>query len=874
MGAKNSKSKSQPATSTKPQHRDPQVGGTEGRTNESQCCRAKYCVPKDANRRRSYIAAPRTEKCCESDKMDVCCLIANKEAREETCDLCAMNLTLMASINRSNHPHGSPEHEIRENEKRTYAAAIIADLKLDHHVCTKCNAVLCLECGNLLNQILSSFSKQELAVCGGCMLIQRQEIKRLRAETDKHSAVTRRHDNCPRCNTFLQDHWKLPFLQHVAKLTELVDITFRVSPNSSFVIVDITQIPTEKKLAVIEEAASPVPLAPLEQKQKRLSDALEFLTKAEGGQLPSTPSVDKLAEMWFILGESLYDIQTVLVGERKVRRIDCYAKAVEYQPEVILYLNALVSNMSKRHKVVIEGVPCIRYQIARMIIALRKNNPEAWRNAGIIMDIDDTITLDGETYNRNGCLRKSVLVAPTIRASWYAAALLMCPQTLTIPDVANGKELTRKECFEIMLDDTEDPNETFEEIVLRNFGKKFSVFVCSEVAFLCPNHPRVKAFASQFKMRAGNVLGTGAFGEVVRAYRVMPDDSRLELAAKLMNPSVSNNTLSSVPELYMLMSHLFSESVTRAFFIQHLPTSGRTTVFMELASYGSTQSYMTRVVHGRLYEVEVRAIFYQVLISLRMLHYHGVVHQDIKPANLLMFEDKTVKLADFGVTCMTYCDMCEMKAGGTEVYMPPEAYNKGTVSTAGDIWSLAATMIELASNHHPVVDPAFVHIKGAAHPYRPYVPDHLSKELKEILGSCLSYDPSQRPSAEELLDHPYFSMIDLPVSSEDYSVYPTAKGETGIPFKVRNMEELSSMGFDTRNLETMTRGTLRVDVMKQLKSQPLREQEEVSSPPSTVAEVIVESEGPATVVAVASAEVSEGTVSSSSSSCSDSPRTA
>jgi serine/threonine protein kinase len=240
---------------------------------------------------------------------------------------------------------------------------------------------------------------------------------------------------------------------------------------------------------------------------------------------------------------------------------------------------------------------------------------------------------------------------------------------------------------------------------------------------------------------------------------------------------------------------------------------------MEYAGKGSAHSYMKNDIKGRLHEGLLRAVMYQVLVALRVLHFHGVVHQDIKPPNLLVYDSMEVKLADFGVSCLTYCEVFEIEAGGTELYMPPEAYNDGTVSTAGDIWSLAATIIELASFHHPVPDPAHIRDPNARHPFRPYIPDHLSTELKEMLSSMLHYDNSQRPTVERLIFDPYFAAVGLPPSAEEeFETYPQCKGDHGIPAKVRDLEELSTLGIMTRSADTMTQGTMALHTMRQRKS--------------------------------------------------------
>lgn len=95
---------------------------------------------------------------------------------------------------------------------------------------------------------------------------------------------------------------------------------------------------------------------------------------------------------------------------------------------------------------------------------------------------------------------------------------------------------------------------------------------------------------------------------------------------------------------------------------------------------------------------ELWPIFNQLLIGLKFIHNKGYAHRDIKPDNILITPDKTIKYIDFGLACSVDCN----GQRGTLMYMPPEVVtyrNEDSLkgAQAQDIWALGVTMFQLAN---------------------------------------------------------------------------------------------------------------------------------------------------------------------------------
>ena len=113
----------------------------------------------------------------------------------------------------------------------------------------------------------------------------------------------------------------------------------------------------------------------------------------------------------------------------------------------------------------------------------------------------------------------------------------------------------------------------------------------------------------------------------------------------------------------------------------------------------------------------------QVLNGLLYLHEQGVIHRDIKGANILTTKEGLVKLADFGVATRKDTGLHESSVVGTPYWMAPEVIELSGATTASDIWSLGCTVIELLDGRPPYHElqpmPALFRIVNDDHPPLP-----------------------------------------------------------------------------------------------------------------------------------------------------------
>lgn len=161
-----------------------------------------------------------------------------------------------------------------------------------------------------------------------------------------------------------------------------------------------------------------------------------------------------------------------------------------------------------------------------------------------------------------------------------------------------------------------------------------------------------------------------------------------------------------------------------------------------------------------LREVEIAAICYDALQGLSYLHRNGRIHRDVKAGNVLLTEDGTVKLADFGSAALAAPANSFV---GTPYWMAPEvilAMDEGQYDGKVDVWSLGITCVELAERKPPLFNmnamSALYHI-AQNDPPALSAPDQWSSCFVEFVQVCLKKQPGARPTAEDLLQHTFVS---------------------------------------------------------------------------------------------------------------------
>ena len=254
-------------------------------------------------------------------------------------------------------------------------------------------------------------------------------------------------------------------------------------------------------------------------------------------------------------------------------------------------------------------------------------------------------------------------------------------------------------------------------------------------------------------------LGEGAFGAVylvkslnTRKYplkkyamKIIRDDGNLH---QLLN-EISLQRNANCPQVVQIFA---------TFYYKDKDGQNKLFIVMQYADRGSLGSLLdTQVAFP---EEVIAYVLRETLTGLKLIHRKNQLHRDIKSENLLLDSAGHVIIGDFGgAAVLTKEQETRCSLVGTPHWMAPEVIRGKGYNAACDIWSLGITAIEMAEGLPPyaeITDPmnAMVAILNGDSPAL-CNPEEWSPEFVDFIGFILTKDPEARPTATELLNHPF-----------------------------------------------------------------------------------------------------------------------
>ena len=282
------------------------------------------------------------------------------------------------------------------------------------------------------------------------------------------------------------------------------------------------------------------------------------------------------------------------------------------------------------------------------------------------------------------------------------------------------------------------------------------------------------AGVNSFQIGRGQLIGKGSYGRVYLGINLTTGDF-LAVKQVEVNQRTAGHDKDKMKEMVAAldqeidtMQHLEHSNI-----VQYLGCERKEysiSIFLEYISGGSVGSCLRK--HGKFEESLVSSLTRQTLAGLAYLHDKGVLHRDLKADNILLDVDGTCKISDFGISKKTdniYGNDVTNSMQGSVFWMAPEVIrSQGQgYSAKVDIWSLGCVVLEMFGGRRPWSKEEAI---GAIYKLgslnqAPPIPDDVSNSISPeaiaFMLDCFTINPSERPTAETLLTHPFCRPADF-----------------------------------------------------------------------------------------------------------------
>ncbi|CAB04433.4 non-specific serine/threonine protein kinase [Caenorhabditis elegans] len=268
--------------------------------------------------------------------------------------------------------------------------------------------------------------------------------------------------------------------------------------------------------------------------------------------------------------------------------------------------------------------------------------------------------------------------------------------------------------------------------------------------------------------RLGKELGAGNFSKVkLGVHQLTKEKVAVKIMDKAKMDAKAQKLLSREIQAMEEMNH---PNIVKLFEV--VETLTRVHLVIEYASGGELYTYVHE--RGKLTEGDAKPLFAQIVSAVSHMHSRNIVHRDIKAENVMFSSPNTVKLVDFGFSCLVDREQMLRTFCGSPPYAAPELFQD--TSYAGelvDVWALGVLLFFMLIGVTPFKAETVPDMKVLITAGKYQIPDYVSLLATELIKSMLKTDTGQRADIDSVKKH--FWMRDCRFTKSYLSIKATAK---------------------------------------------------------------------------------------------------
>jgi len=319
----------------------------------------------------------------------------------------------------------------------------------------------------------------------------------------------------------------------------------------------------------------------------------------------------------------------------------------------------------------------------------------------------------------------------------------------------------------------------------------------------------------------GELIGSGCTSKV---FRVVHDYTTDEFCCKVISKKyfVRSATIKHFYSELLNLSSCQHKNIVQI--IDILQDAVNFYIIIEFCNKGSLDKLI--YANGKVEEETAKTVFSQIIQALHYLHQNGIAHRDIKAENVLMCEDSTVKLGDFGFSSSSSYKMLSTFCG-TIAYCSPEVLsNVPYDGEKADMWSTGILLYVLVTGRFPWTVKSQSAIAEQVKTGYIGKPIGVTEECADLIQKLTCFDPRLRPTCSEVLSHKWLRIetkgdFFAPLKSSSLPRKLTSIFEVTDTIKFRQIEWTKSMdmGYQT-NIKNVLKMCCRNPPKKRLPTKP------------------------------------------------------